>query len=94
MFSRLSDGQISYSFTRIVGAHKLTAGASFDHILLDETGDLDRAGYYQFTSLQNFLAAQPSKLSILAPELGHAPALAHAAVLRIRAGRCPHQPPS
>jgi hypothetical protein len=70
MYFTLSDGQVSYSFTRIAGAHKLTAGASFDHILLDETGDLDRAGYYQFTSLQNFLAAQPSKLSILAPSSG------------------------
>jgi hypothetical protein len=70
MFFTLSDAQISYSLTRIVGAHKLTAGASFDRILLDETGDLDRAGYYQFTSLQGFLAAQPSKLSILAPGSG------------------------
>ncbi|MGO9009503.1 MAG: carboxypeptidase regulatory-like domain-containing protein [Bryobacteraceae bacterium] len=66
-FFALSDGQISYSLTRIAGAHKLTAGASFDRTLLDEDGDLDRAGYYQFTSLQNFLAATPSKLSILAP---------------------------
>jgi hypothetical protein len=66
----LSDAQISYSFTRIAGAHKLSAGASFDQILLDEDGDLDRAGYYQFTSLQSFLAAQPSKLSILAPGSG------------------------
>jgi len=69
-FYALSDGQISYALTKIVGAHKLTAGASFDRILLDEEGDLDRAGYYQFTSLQNFLAAQPSKLSILAPGSG------------------------
>jgi hypothetical protein len=69
-FFTLSDAQISYSLTRIAGAHKLTAGASFDRILLDEDGDLDRAGYYQFTSLANFLAAQPSKLSILAPGSG------------------------
>jgi len=69
-FFALSDGQISYSLIKIVGAHKLTAGASFDRILLDEDGVLDRAGYYQFTSLQNFLAAQPSKLSVLAPGSG------------------------
>jgi hypothetical protein len=70
MYFTLSDAQIGYSLTRIVGAHKFTAGASYDRILLDETGDLDRAGYYQFSSLQSFLAAQPSKLNILAPNSG------------------------
>jgi len=70
VYFTLSDAQTSYSFTRISGAHKLTAGGSFDRILLDETGDLDRAGYYQFTSLQSFLAAQAFKLSILAPGSG------------------------
>jgi len=70
MYFALSDGQISYSLTRIAGAQKISAGASFNHILLDETGDLDRAGYYQFTSLQSFLAAQASKLEVLAPDSG------------------------
>jgi Carboxypeptidase regulatory-like domain len=70
MYFALSDGQVSYSLTRIAGAHQITAGASFDHILLDQDGDLDRAGYYQFTSLKNFLAATPSTLAILAPNSG------------------------
>ncbi len=69
-FYSLGDSQINYSITRIAGAHKISAGASFNRILLNEAGDLDRAGYYQFTSLQNFLAAQPSKLNILAPDSG------------------------
>jgi len=63
----LSDGQFSYSLIRIAGAHKVTAGATFDRIFLDEVGQLDAAGYYQFTSLQSFLTAQAAKLSILAP---------------------------
>ncbi|MGD0580684.1 MAG: hypothetical protein ABSC08_17370, partial [Bryobacteraceae bacterium] len=70
MYFTLSDAQLSYSLTKIAGAHKLTAGATFDRILLDETGEQDRAGYYQFSSLQSFLAAQPSKLNILAPGFG------------------------
>jgi hypothetical protein len=70
MYFALSDGQIGYSLTRVAGAQKISAGASFNHILLDETGDLDRAGYYQFTSLQSFLTAQPSKLEVLAPDSG------------------------
>ena len=70
MYFTLSDGQASYALTRIAGAQKISAGGSFDEILLDETGDLDRAGYYQFTSLESFLEAQPAKLSILAPGSG------------------------
>jgi len=70
IYFNLDDGQIAYSLTRIAGAHKLSAGASFDRILLDETGNLDSAGYYQFTSLTNFLSATPSKLSVLGPGSG------------------------
>jgi hypothetical protein len=70
MYFTLSDIPASYSLTKIAGAHKITAGAGFDHILLDEAGDLDRSGYYQFNSLQGFLGAQPSKLSVLAPGSG------------------------
>ena len=69
-FYSLGDGQITYSITRTAGAHKISAGAAFSRISLDEEGDLDRAGYYQFTSLQNFLAGQASKLNILAPGSG------------------------
>jgi hypothetical protein len=67
-FFALTDEQISYSITKIAGANKITAGASFDEILLDEAGALDRPGYYQFSSLESFLAAKPSKLSVLAPD--------------------------
>ena len=66
-FFALYDGQVSYSLTKIAGAHKVTAGGSFDRILLNEVGQLDAAGYYQFASLQNFLAAVPSKLTVLGP---------------------------
>lgn len=66
----VNDAQVNYSFTKLMGAHKLMAGGSFDRILLNEVGDLDRAGYYQFTSLQSFLTAQPSQLSILEPGFG------------------------
>jgi hypothetical protein len=61
------DGQVSYSAEKISGAHSLSFGSSFDHILLGENADLDRNGYYIFTSLQSFLDAQPNKLSVMAP---------------------------
>jgi len=61
------DGQASYSGEKISGAHALSFGSSFDRILLGEDGDLDREGYYQFSSLQNFLAAKTSSLTIMAP---------------------------
>ncbi len=61
------DGQASYSGEKISGAHALSFGSSFDRILLGENSDLDDGGYYQFSSLQSFLAAQPSKLTVMAP---------------------------
>jgi hypothetical protein len=61
------DGQTSYSGEKIIGAHSLSFGSSFDRILFGENGDLDRTGYYQFTSLQNFLAAQPNDLTVMSP---------------------------
>jgi hypothetical protein len=64
------DGQTSYSLEKIAGAHSLSLGTSYDRILLGEAGDLDRNGYYQFTSLQNFLEGIPSRLSIMAPASG------------------------
>jgi len=61
------DGQLSYSAEKITGAHSLSFGASYDRILLGEADNLDLDGYYQFSSLQSFLAAQPSRLSVMAP---------------------------
>jgi hypothetical protein len=61
------DGQGSYSGQKISGFHSLSFGSSFDRILLGENADLDRTGYYQFSSLQSFLAAQPNKLSVMEP---------------------------
>jgi len=64
------DGQANYSLEKIVGAHSLSFGSSFDRILLGEAGDLDRNGYYQFNSLQDFLTAKPKRLSIMGPASG------------------------
>ena len=64
------DAQTSYSLAWLRGRHSFSFGASYDRILLGESGDLDRNGYYQFTSLQNFLTASPNRLSILQPGSG------------------------
>ena len=61
------DGQLSYSAEKAAGAHSLSFGAGFDRILLGEASNLDYYGYYQFSSLQTFLAAQPSRLSVMVP---------------------------
>ncbi len=60
------NAQASYSAEKIAGRHSISFGASYDRILLGENADLDRNGYYQFSSLQSFLAAQPNKLGIMA----------------------------
>jgi hypothetical protein len=61
------DVQASYSAEKISGAHSLSFGSSFDRILLGEEENLDGEGDYQFSSLQNFLAGQPSKLIVMVP---------------------------
>ena len=62
-----TDAQASYGITRVGGNHKLSAGASFDRIFLNEVGDLDRGAYYTFSSLQQFLTAQPHAVSLMVP---------------------------
>jgi hypothetical protein len=64
------DGELGYSAEKIAGAHSFSFGATFDRILLGEDSDLDHNAYYQFSSLQSFLAAQPSRLSVMAPGSG------------------------
>ena len=63
----LVDGQASYSAEKIFGANSISFGSSFDRILLGEDENLDGYGYYQFTSLQGFLTAHPSRLFVKGP---------------------------
>jgi Carboxypeptidase regulatory-like domain len=60
-----TDEQFSYSVTKIAGIHKISAGGSYDRILLNELLDVDRDGYYQFSSLQGFLDGKTKSLSAM-----------------------------
>jgi hypothetical protein len=64
------DVQLSYGLTRATGAHKFSAGASFDRVRFDQTGDQDRSGYYTFSSLASFLAASPRSVNLMTPLSG------------------------
>ncbi len=61
------DGQASYSAEKIAGAHSLSFGTNYDRILLGEDENLDGQGDYQFSSLQDFLAGESSKLIVKVP---------------------------
>ena len=63
----VADGQASYSAEKVIGASSVSFGSSYDRILLGEDENLDRNGFYQFSSLQSFLDAHPSRLQVMEP---------------------------
>jgi hypothetical protein len=60
-----TDAQFSYSVTKIAGIQKISAGGSYDRILLNELLDVDRDGYYQFSSLEGFLEGKAKTLGAM-----------------------------
>ena len=61
------DTQVSYGLNHIGGAHRISAGTSFDRVWFDEVGDQDHAGYYSFSSLTGFLSATPRSVNLMVP---------------------------
>jgi hypothetical protein len=63
----LNDYQFNYTVTRVAGAHRTTAGASFDRVQLNQISDNVSSGFYRFTSLANFLQGITRNFDIMLP---------------------------
>jgi len=63
----LKDYQFNADVTHTAGRHTVRAGAGFDRILYDQVADLSAVGFYRFTSLEDFLAADSGTGEVMRP---------------------------
>jgi hypothetical protein len=63
----LNDYQVNDELVQIRGGHTLKAGVGFDRIQFNQVSDFSAIGYYQFSSLSDFLTAVARTGDVMVP---------------------------